>query len=267
MITSRGCPYRCTFCSAKSFSGAKYRYRSADNVIDEVKEVVGMGFKDVHFFDDTFTIHKQRVLDICHGIESLNISWRCLSRVDTVDREMLKTMYDSGCYQIQFGVESGSQKMLDKMKKNVSVKQAKRVFKWCDEIGIETVAFFVLGYPGETRETISKTLSLVKEIKPDFVTFNLFTPLPGSEIFEKIKTKYEWDKYDLSSASFCDIPTEEMIDIVRNAYREYYVSFGYLKNRLSKMRSISDKVRILSQNLNFWIKRSGALWNFLKDDL
>jgi radical SAM superfamily enzyme YgiQ (UPF0313 family) len=265
MITSRGCPYDCTFCSAKTFNGTKYRYRDAGDVIEEVREVVEMGFKDLYFFDDTFTIHKQRVLDICHGIKPMDISWRCLTRVDTVDREMLKTMKRSGCYQIQFGVESGSQKILDKMKKNMTVKQVKKAFKWCDELGIETVGFFIFGYPGETRETINKTLSLVKEIKPDFVTFNLFTPLPGSEIFERIKIKHEWDKYDLSSASFCDFSTEELLRVVRHAYKAYYMSLQYPVNRLLKTRSVSDVVRFFSQNIQFWLKRSGTLWDFLSD--
>lgn len=261
MITSRGCPFQCTFCSAKFYS-RKYRYRSAEHVFGEAKFLRDKGFKDLTFFDDSFTINKKRVMEICDFIqkERLDVSWRCLSRVDTVDREMLRKMRDSGCYQIQFGVESGDQRMLDLMKKGARVNQVRKAFRLCDEIGMESVGFFMLGYPGETFESIENTVKLSSEIKPDFVTFNLFTPLPGSEIFNSLPRK-EWDKYDFTSTSFCDMPSDKMVEIIGKAYRGYYIKPSYIWRRIRKTK---EPLRIIKQNVNFWRKRSGVLWDFIK---
>ena len=259
MITSRGCPFQCNFCSANIY-GKKYRYRSAENVVKEIKQIIEDGFKDISIFDDTFTINRKRVMKIVENIKDFGISWRCLSRTDTVDKEMLKKMYDSGCYQIQFGVESGDQKILDRMKKGIKVKDVKKVFKWCDEIGIETVAFFILGYPGETKKSIEKTLRLAKELKSDFVTFNLFTPLPGSEIYEILKPKKDWEKFDFTFTSFCDISSKTMRKIIREAYRTYYLRISYVLRRILKTK---DPYRIIHQNYLFWTKKSGVLWEFL----
>lgn len=258
MITSRGCPYRCTFCSSKIYT-RKYRFRTAENVINEVSFLVKNGFKDITFFDDSFTVNRKRVLEICDKIKDKQISWRCLSRVDNVDKELLKSMKDSGCYQIQFGVESGSQRMLNLMKKGIKVNQIKKAFELCNKIGIETVGFFMLGYPGETIKTIEKTIKLAHAIKPDFVTFNLFTPLPGSEIFDKMPIK-EWEKYNFTSTSFCNIKSEKMVKIIRNAYIDYYINLPYFLRRIKKTK---EPIRIIKQNINFWLKRSGVLWDFM----
>ncbi|MEM5806804.1 MAG: radical SAM protein [Candidatus Aenigmatarchaeota archaeon] len=262
MITSRGCPYSCTFCSAKIYS-KKYRYRSAENVAKEIEIIISEGFRDISIFDDTFTINRKRVIELTNLIKDLNISWRCLSRVDTVDKEMLEKMYDSGCYQIQFGVESGDQKILDEMKKGITIKQIKNAFKWCNDIGIETVAFFILGHPKETKESIEKTKNLLYELKPDFATFNLLTPLPGSEIYEALKPKEKWEKFDFTSTSFCSIPSEEMENEIGEMYRKYYLRFGYITNRIKKVHKFSDLKRIILQNIKFWVMRKGVLWRFI----
>ena len=263
MITSRSCPFPCAFCSAKFYS-RRYRYRSAKHLFEEVKFLRDEGFKDLTFFDDSFTVNKKRVMEICDLIqkEGLDVNWRCLSRVDTVDKEMLRKMRDSGCYQIQFGVESGDQRILDLMKKGTKVDKIREAFKLCDEIGLETVGFFMLGYPGETPESIDNTIKLASEMKPDFVTFNLFTPLPGSEIFDSLPRK-EWDKYDFVSTSFCDMPSDKMAGIIGRAYRGYYIKPSYIWRRIRKTK---EPLRIIKQNVNFWRKRSGVLWDFIKSD-
>ncbi len=261
MITSRGCPFNCTFCSANLYNGKKYRYRSAENIIKELEKIVEEGFKDISIFDDTFTTNKKRVIEIANGIKDFEISWRCLSRVDTVDKEMLEKMYDSGCYQILLGVESGDQRILDLMKKGTSVEQARKAFKWCDEIGIETVGFFILGYPGETEKTIKKTIDLANELHPDFVSFNALTPLPGSEIYEILKPQGNWEEFDFSSRSFCDIPSKELQNIIAKGYRNYYLRLSYFFGRIKKTK---EPARIAKQNILFWLKRSGVLWEFLK---
>ncbi|NIO20593.1 MAG: radical SAM protein [Candidatus Aenigmarchaeota archaeon] len=261
IITSRSCPFKCKFCSS-GFYSKKYRHRSAENVFEEVRFLLDRGFRDFTFFDDSFTVNKRRVIEICDLIkkEGLDFAWRCLSRVDTVDEEMLRKMKDSGCYQIKFGVESGDQRMLDLMKKGTSPKQARETFSFCDEIGIETVGFFILGYPGETMESIKKTVKLAHEVKPDFVSFNLLTPLPGAEIFDSLPKK-EWGEYDFTSTSFCDIPSDRMNEIIGKAYKDYYLKPSYIWRRIKKTR---EPLRIINQNVRFWMKRSGVLWNFIK---
>ena len=260
-ITSRSCPFHCKFCSA-GFYSKKYRYRSAKHIFEEVKFLIDKGFKDITFFDDSFIINKKRAMEICDLIqkEKLDLSWRCLSRVDTVDREILKKMKDSGCYQIKFGVESGDRGILDLMKKETTPRQAKETFRLCDDIRIETVGFFMFGYPGETAESIRNTIRLANEIKPDFISFNLFTPLPGSEIFDSLPRR-EWEKYDFTSTSFCDMPSEEMAEIIGKAYRDYYLRPSYIWRRIRKTR---EPFRIIKQNVRFWMKRSGVLWDFIK---
>lgn len=261
MITSRGCPFQCTFCSAKFYS-KKYRCRSTGHVFGEMKFLRDRGFKDLTLFDDSFTVNKKRVIEICGLIkkEKLDITWRCLSRVDMINKEMLVKMKNSGCYQIQFGVESGDQRILDLMKKDVSIDRIRKAFGLCDKIGIETVGFFMLGYPGESFSSIDSTLKLANETRPDFVTFNLFTPLPGSEIFESVPIK-EWENYDFTSTSFCNIPSGIMKEIIGKAYKDYYFRPSYILRRIGKTK---EPRRIIKQNMDFWRKRSGVLWDFIK---
>jgi radical SAM superfamily enzyme YgiQ (UPF0313 family) len=146
------------------------------------------------------------------------------------------------------------------MKKGIKSGYIKKVFDWCNQIGIETVGFFILGYPGETMKTIDKTVNFARKIQPDFVTFNLLTPLPNSEIFEALKPKEKWENFDFTSTSFCSIPSEEMQKIVAEAYRNYYVRISYLLRRIRKTK---DPYRIIKQNILFWMKKSGILWEFL----
>jgi anaerobic magnesium-protoporphyrin IX monomethyl ester cyclase len=259
-ITSRGCPFSCRFCSAGVYGGRTFRARSAGNVIAEVEEIRNQGFRDVTFFDDTFTIDRKRVVDICEGIRGTGISWRCLSRADTLDRDTLERMRESGCYQIQFGVESGDTGILSRMNKGISPEQTRKAFSWCDELGIETVGFFILGYPGETQETAERTMSFARELSPDFVTFNMFTPIPGSEDFKSLKPHAPWESYNFTTTSFCSIPSDEISSMVGRAYRNYYMRPSYLLRRVSKTR---DPLRIARQNLSFWTKRSGVLWRFI----
>jgi len=255
VISARGCPFRCNFCAARAYS-KKYRARSAGNVLSEVREIQEeFGHDDITFFDDTFTINKRRILEICEGLKGLSINWRCLSRVDTVDREMLEKMYAAGCYQIKFGVESGSQRMLDRMGKGIKLSDVKKVFKICNEIGIETVAFFILGYPGETKRSAEKTIRFAEILDADFASFNLFTPLPGSPVFPNFEHLDEWSLYDFGSFSFCSIPTEELKEIATKAYKRFYLRPAYAYGRIKKM----GFRRFLVQNIKFWLMREGVL--------
>jgi radical SAM superfamily enzyme YgiQ (UPF0313 family) len=134
--------------------------------------------------------------------------------------------------------------------------QVEKTFSLCNEIGIETVAFFVLGYPGETHDTIRQTLDFSRKLEPDFVTFNIFTPVPGSAVFGEFKHSGNWNDYDYNSLSFCAIERDELIKAKNKAYRSFYMRPSYIMRR---MRKIGTR-RTVSQNLKFWMMRKGTLW-------
>jgi len=257
-ISSRGCPFNCHFCS----TGLRntYRERSAENVLEEMEQIADSGIRDMTFFDDSFTINKDRVAKISKGMEKLDVVWRCLSRVDTVDRKMLEGMAKGGCYQAWFGIESGSREMLARMGKDHTLEQARNAIKDCDRAGIESVAFFVLGFPGETQDSLKKTIGFSEEIGADFATFNLFAPMPGSLSFkEKDYSNESFSDFDFNSKSFCSIPTQKLLQERNRAYREFYFRPGLAARRIRK----SGLKRTLGQGFKFWAMGGGVLRNAL----
>lgn len=166
-ITSRGCPFGCSFCATSTMMGMRWRARSAANVLAEVKQVVAEGADTLWFYDDTFTMNKKRVEDICQGIIDLglNIHFTCSIRVDTVDRELLALMQRAGCFMVFFGVESGNQETIDRVcGKRISLQQVRDVARWCDELGIRKNPGYIVGFPGETLEQARQTLDFMQEV-------------------------------------------------------------------------------------------------------
>ena len=248
-VVSRGCPFRCTFCS-KAIWGNTVRERSPEKVVEELlylKE--NYKINDVIFADDTFTINKKRVIKICDLIKKnkIDIVWSCLTRVDMVDKELLMKMREGGCHQIGYGMESGNQEILDIMKKDITLKQLKYVFKLTQKIGIDTRAFVMFGLPGETREMAFKTLYFLKELDPDFANIYIYSPYPGTELFEIAKKmgkieNFNWSQFDKFSPIY--IPDgrtrEDILEIYKLALRKFYLSFHYIKKRIKKVRSFYD---------------------------
>lgn len=181
IITSRGCPYQCIFCSSHCVFGRRVRFRSIDNVIAEIKHVINtLGYRGFNFHDDTFCVSRPRILKMCEEFAKLDIVWRCLTRADTVDRDLLATMRDSGCKEVIIGMESGSQKILDTLRKGTTVEQNLRAMKMVKEF-MQLKVGVIIGSPGETWETIRETEKLLKECPPDFWNVSTFMPLPGSD--------------------------------------------------------------------------------------
>lgn len=186
IMSSRGCPNRCTFCSSKITFGSIIRYRSPENVLEEIKQSLKLvNTKYLVFMDDTFTVDKERVLKICRMLKELNIAWGSYARVNTVDEEMLTAMKEAGCNWIGYGVESGSQDILNKIKKGITLEQVRTAFRLTKKVGIASTAFFILGHLDETHETIKATIRFSKEINADFAQFNILTPYPGTEVYER----------------------------------------------------------------------------------
>lgn len=190
IITTRGCPFDCDFCSRPIFS-RMFRARSADNVVDELREISHLGYDWVWFSDDCFTLNTRRVLDICEGMKArqLDLKWECLSRVDTFNLEIAGAMKSAGCKRVFFGIESGSDRILKEMRKQVNVDAVRRAVEVAVRAGLETAGFFIVGYPGEDDSTILKTVKFATELPLDYVSFSLPYPIPGTGLYNRVKDK------------------------------------------------------------------------------
>jgi len=186
IISSRGCPFKCAFCDRPlSPVTSHFRARSAKNVVDEIQECVDLGIKDFLFYDDTFTVSRKRVLAICEEIlqRQLRIRWDIRTRVDLVDEEMLRTLKKAGCLAIHYGVEAGNDKILQVIKKGFTVSKVKEVFGLTRRLGIETLAYFMIGLPSEVAKDIQDTFDLAMDLRPDYAHFTIFSPYPGTELY------------------------------------------------------------------------------------
>ncbi len=261
IITSRGCQYNCTFCAVHLDMGRKLRLASIDRVVDEIKECVSKyGLTSFCICDSNFTIDSKRTIDFCNKIKDLNIIWNCDTRVDTVDKDLLRIMYEAGCKKISFGVESGSPRVLRLIKKNITVEQIKNAFKWAHEVGMITSAHFVIGgHPSETREEVEMSYKLSKEVKTQFPIFSIISPYPGTEIYKIYKEKdyilsYDWDNY----AAFNIMPVaktdyftpEELVRLQKSLFRKHYLHPSFIISRLRAIKSSEDLVYYLRAGYN-----------------
>jgi len=253
MITSRGCPYRCLFCD-RPHLGKRFRARSAKNVVDEMDTCIDMGIDEFLIYDDTFTIDRQRVIDICDMIIERNwdIGWDVRARVNTVDEELLGKMKDAGCERIHYGVESGNPEILRTLRKGITLKQAEEAFKMTKRVGIQTLAYFMIGSPGETKETIMQSIKFAKKLDADFVHFSITTPFPSTDLYHLglregiLKTDYWRDFARNPSSDFVpevwaeNLPREELIELLSYAYRKFYTRPDYIMKRILRIKSFDE---------------------------
>ncbi|MFW6117462.1 MAG: B12-binding domain-containing radical SAM protein [Thermoproteota archaeon] len=242
LMTSRGCTYWCEFCTTVRMHGRKYRTRSTENVVDELEYLNDTYGADLFTFcDDVFTVDQTRTEDLCEEIldRDLNIEWNCGTRVDMLSKELLQKMKEAGCISVWFGVESGSQKVLDAMKKGISTQQTELVLGWVRELGMKPVPNVVLGFPGETKETAWKTIKFVEKINPDDVGFyNIATPFPGTPLYKKVKEKgwlkvTDFDKYDTTTPIFETpwLSMEELRKLREQAFHHFYLRPEYFLDK------------------------------------
>jgi radical SAM superfamily enzyme YgiQ (UPF0313 family) len=264
MTTSRGCPARCTFCTAPAFYGNKIRSRSAKNILDELEVIQQQGYKEVWFRDETFTVFKQRNIDICNGIleRDIRLTWMCNARVGSVDRDMLVLMKKAGCHLIKIGVESGVQKILDNICKGISVDQTRDLFRITREAGVDTHAHIMLGCPGETDQTIRTTIDFVRDIDPATVTFGICTPYPGTPLFDDVASGHPairdgtaCDISRLHKTSFFNefytrISPDELDRWVTRAYLRFYFRISYVLKTLTRIRSPDELKRVVLAGIN-----------------
>ena len=243
IMTSRGCPFQCSFCVASQMFGAKFRARTPKNVVDELEWLKEKyGADGVSFHDDTLTLDKQRIIRICDEIinRKIGLPWGCQTRVDTVDREVLSKMRKANCNEVSFGVESGCQRILDAVKKRISIEQCEKAIKMAKEEGLFVAVSTIIGYPGETQESIIQTLDLIRRIEPDDAWLCIATPYPGTELRALIesmgwKISNDWTLYNTMNPVFENprVSSDQLSKIRRvfydNLYTPKYVFRQFVK--------------------------------------
>ena len=190
IMSTRGCPYTCEFCSNVIFGGT-YRERSAGNLVDEIEHVLGMGYERIAFGDDVFTMNRQRVLQVCEEIRrrGLHVFWECLARVDSIDDALAREMKRAGCWRIFFGIESGNDGILKLMNKKFTAERARRAVEAARGAGLQVGAFFILFYPGDTNDTVLETLRFATSLPLDYLGLSMPYPLPGTALLERVRDR------------------------------------------------------------------------------
>ena len=259
IISGRGCPFRCTFCLwPQVMYGRRLRLRNYKSVVDEVEYCINRyNLKSFKFFDDTFTIVKERVNKICQELieRKIKTPWICNARVDTLDKKSMKNMKKAGCYLFKIGVESGSQKILDEIGKGTRIEQIEKFFKLTKEVGIKTFASFMIGLPSDTEETVKATINLAKRIEPDMAQFVILSPLPGTEMFNDIVKKgwvkfpIKWDDY-LMEQGYINVvfkhpkfSEEELKNMCGKMWKEFYLRPKFITKRIKKGLTDSSELK------------------------
>lgn len=248
LFGSRGCPFNCVFCLwiGPMFRN-KVRLRKVSRICDEIEHLKEKyGAREIFLYDDTLNVTIDRVMEICQAFidRKLNIHWLCQMRPDKISLEMFRMMKSCGCRLVVFGIESGSQKLLDdSIGKRTTREQGMNAVKWCQEAGMTAHTTFVVGVPGETKETMAETAAYIKELKPEAFQVSIATPYPGSRYYEMIKDQpHAWRDFDANSgASFCEnLTAEELQQAIHQMYTGYYLTPFNLLKRILKIRSWDD---------------------------
>ena len=281
LISSRGCPYNCTFCF-KDMWGHKWRGRSPENIIREMELLYDAYQVNGFFFnDDTFVLDRERVLEFCRQLveKKLKIVWYCNGRVNLMTREMLAAMYEAGCRGIAYGIESGNQQVLDSMKKNETLDQVREVVAWTKQAGIHVTGYFMIGMLGETRATIRETMAFARELALDFHGFSLTTPIPGTELFDSAIEAglISGDKTDLGEWSLHtnanltqDCSDDELVDFANEAFREFYLRKRFGKYYFLNPGLIKEQIKVVAalrnrEQARELLKKAGGVFKSLRN--
>lgn len=243
VIASRGCPYSCIFCHAIK----KVRFRDPDLVLNELEELVSRcGIRDVTFYDEIFALNRENALKICEGItkRKLDLTWAANARPQGLDPELLSKMKKAGCWRLLFGVESGSQKVLDIIKKGVKIDEIEETIRLTKEFGIETHGTFIFGTPGETFNDGLETIRFARELDLDYAAFGSLAPLPGTEVYQMINDpgKNDFSRHTMFNISYVpeSMTKGELEKLLSLSYRKFYFRPSYILRRLLKIRSFED---------------------------
>ncbi|OGR84514.1 MAG: hypothetical protein A2901_02790 [Elusimicrobia bacterium RIFCSPLOWO2_01_FULL_54_10] len=250
MISMRGCPHQCTFCAIDR----NVKMRSAENVVQEMVEIAKLGIHEIHFVDETLNLSRQRLISICKGIiaSGIKVEFSIRCRVKPFDDEMMRLLKEAGCMRIFFGIESGSQRILDKMKKHITLKDIQETINLVQKYKLEWVGFFLFAFPGETYEEARQTIEFAKKLNPNFAQFTVFTPVPGAPLYEEaMKDKsYKPEVYNDFTANptkgdeyawwETSLTKEQINGIIEDAYREFYFRPSYILRSLMTVKSFTE---------------------------
>ncbi len=268
LIATRGCPYRCTFCGQSVIFDQKVRRRSAKNVFAEIE----MAYKkhNIRFFffeDSTFVFSKTLVEELCRLLinSSMKVKWGAMGRLDLVDEGFYSLMKKAGCVFLCFGVESGNNEILKSIKKKFTVEQARKAVKIVHKAGIPFNTSFILGFPEDTKETIRGTIDFAKELNADYVSFSLATPYPGSEFYNTVTTNgwkidnwidYEQSRYNIPVYVPDGLNKEELANLLRVAYREFYFRVKYVVRHIRNIKSWSLFLNHVKMGLSLMLRKN-----------
>ena len=252
MMGSRGCAYRCSFCSwpAMLFK-YKLRMRSVSKVLDEMEILVNKyKVEEIFFDDDTFTCNKKWVMDFCKGVvdREIKVLWSCNGRVDNTDEEMLIAMKKANCRLIKYGIESANQKTLDRINKGYTIEQIKEAFMLSKKIGILRHGTVMVGYPWESKEDMEKTIKFVKSLDVDTVQFSIPIVYPGTKLFKEAEEKNwlrfgkNWEKYDMSEPSLrhSELSSEEIVKLCQDGWKKVYFQPKFMFRKLLALKNIDQ---------------------------
>lgn len=250
VMTTRGCPYTCTFCG-DAISG--FRQRSVEKAIEELKLLRQQyKIKEVAFWDDVFTMNKQWVYKFCEEVKKLDFKlvWSCYTRLDLVDELLAKAMKEAGCWNIFFGIESGSDELLKNITKRMTVEQMREKVRMVQKAGIEIRGSFMLGLPGETPELARQTIKFAIELDPDYAQFSITTPYPGTQLWH---TYEKWGTLDKDFKNYHGwmpvfVPfgyksRDELMAMQKEAFRRFYIRPKFILKKVAKIRTPTDIVR------------------------
>ena len=262
---SRGCPFHCFFCLATPVSGAKVRRRSPENIVAEIRECVEKyNIKNFLFWSDIFNIDKDWTMKLCQAIidSGLKITWSANTRADTADLEMAEMMYKSGCRLVSIGVESGSQYMLEKMGKKITLNDVRRTVKVFKKAKIRIYNYFVIGLPWETEETVEETIKFAIELNSDFISFYTATPLPGSRFYDYAAEHNLFDKetsfenaYYYPAVNTHNLTRERVFELHKSAIKRFYLRPLYIAKMLLRIRSFEEIKNYFIAGMNVLLRK------------
>ncbi len=274
IITSRGCNRRCIYCSQfdqKRKSGVRgIRYRSIENVLDEVEYCLKRGYKEIKFIDDTLASDYDRAMQLCHGIKErgLDFSWFASACANQVDKPLLQTMKDAGCWAVLFGAESGVQKNLNTLRKGVKLEHIRAAVKAAKEVGLKVSTPFIIGIPGETYEDVLKTIDFAIELNPDFANFHALTPFPGTHLHNNIEkygsVTHNLEEYTYQGAAFVPftMSRRQIQELRQLAFKRFYGRPSFLFRKVLQLRTVSDcKAAYNGIRSLFWLYIKKGIFN------